>query len=296
MLTLVALKGILNNKVDKTWYDDIASLLWMMLSLNEQMSSKIISSTKLNLLDDHIKVFLRKYKEVFGMVVLANSKVGLKKIKFHAAKHCVFYIKRYGSGGNIFGGSFESALRSTVKEPTKRTSCWHDHLCKELASQQHNHFCVSESMLHNKESWDNFVSFTTRARKRWLDDGNEDSSITHKILPPGWIMHRPMFHLSKRGGEWSTFLGKSTFTKQVVYPNFVSKLEGDVFKSGEFKWVQASVDRADELGFIRVDVFCGAIIPTERVGNRSTDLFHCHPSFHSYPYLRRSWHDWAMIK
>jgi hypothetical protein len=197
------------------------------------------------------------------MVALANSKVGLKKIKFHAAKHCVFYIKWYGSSENIFGGSLESALKSTVKEPTKRTSCWHNHLRKELASQQHNCFCISESMLHNKESWDNFVSFTTRARKRPLDDGNEDLSIANTILPPGWIMHRPMFHLSKRGGEWLTFLGKSTFMNQVVYPNFVSKLEGDVFESGESKWVQASVDRADKLGFIRVDVFCGAIIPTD---------------------------------
>jgi hypothetical protein len=192
MLTLVTLKGILNNKVDETWHDNITSLLWMMLSLNEQMSSKIISSTKFKL-----KVILRKYKEVFGMVALANSKVGLKKIKFYAAKHCVFYIKRYGSSKNSFGGSLESPLKSTVKEPSKRTSHRHDHLCKELASQQHDHFCVSKSMLHNKELWDIFVSFATHARKRRLDNGNEDSSITHTILLPGWIMHRPMFHLSK---------------------------------------------------------------------------------------------------
>jgi hypothetical protein len=39
---------------------------------------------------------------------------------------------------------------------------------------------------------------------------------------------------------------------QVVYPNFVSRLEGDIFESGESEWVQASVDRADELGFSRV--------------------------------------------
>jgi hypothetical protein len=301
MLTLVALKGILNDKVDETWHDDIASLLWMMLSLNEQMSSKIISSTELDVLDDRIKVFLRKYKEVFGMVALANSKVGLKKIKFHAAKHCVFYIKRYGSSENTFGGSLESALKSTVKEPTKRTSRRHDHLCKELASRQHDRFCVSESNLHNKQSWDNFVSFTTRSRKRRIDVVNEESSVADTILPPGWTMHRPMFYLSKREGQWSTFLGKRTFMNQVVYPNFVSRLEGDIFESGESEWVQASVDRADELGFSRVDVFCGAVIPTERVGDRnmirqSTDLFRCHPSFHSYPYLRRSWHDWAMIK
>jgi hypothetical protein len=109
MLTLVALKGILQDRVNESWHDDIASLLWMMLSLNEQMLSKIISSTKLDLLDDCITVFLHKYKEVFGMVALANLKVGLKKIKFHASKHCVFYIKRYGSS-NFF-------LRKSRKRP-----------------------------------------------------------------------------------------------------------------------------------------------------------------------------------
>jgi hypothetical protein len=301
MLTLVALKGILHDRVDESWHHDIASLLWMMLSLNKQMSSKIISSTELDLLDDRIHTFLHKYKEVFGMLALAISKVGLRKIKFHAAKHCVFYIKRYGSSEIFFGGSLESALKSTVKEPTKRTSRHHDHLCKELANRQHDRFCVSESRFHNKESWDNFVSSTTRGHKRQLVDFDDDTSITDTILPEGWIMHRPIFHLLNQGGQWSTFLGKSTFTNQVVYPNFVSKMEGDVFETGEAEWVQAAVNRADELGFSRVDVFCGAIIPTERVGDRnmkrsSTDLFRCHPSFHSYPYLRRSWHDWAMIK
>jgi hypothetical protein len=301
MLTLVALKGILMDSVDESWHDDIASLLWMMLSLNEQMSSKIISSTELDLLDDRIHTFLHKYKEVFGMVALANSKVGLKKVKFHAAKHCAFYIKRYGSSENFFGGSLESALKSTVKEPTKRTSRRHDHLCKELASRQHDRFCISESRLHNKESWDKYVSSTTNARKRRLVDGDDNSLIVDTTLPPGWILHKPVFHLLKQGGQWSTFLGKITFTNQVVYPNFVSNFEGDVFDGGESEWVQASVDRAEELGFCRVDVFCGAIIPTERIGDRnmkraSTDIFRCHPSFHSYPYLRRSWHDWAMIK
>jgi hypothetical protein len=134
------------------------------------------------------------------------------------------------------------------------------------------------------------VSSTTHAHKRPFVDCDDDSSMADTILPPGWIMHRPMFHLLKQGGQWSTFLRKTTFTNQVVYPNFVSKLDGDVFESGEAEWVKASVNRADELGFSRVDVFCGANIPTDRVGDQnmnrsSTDLFRCHPSFHSYPYL-----------
>jgi hypothetical protein len=74
-------------------------------------------------------------------------------------------------------------------------------------------------------------------------------------------------------------------------PGCLSQQKEDVFESGEAKWVQASVNRAvDELRFSWVDIFCGAIIPTERVGDQnmsmsSTDLFRCHPSFNSYPYL-----------
>jgi hypothetical protein len=105
MLTLIALKGLLHERVDKSWHADITSVLWMMLSLNEQMSSPCISSSELELLDNRIKVFLHKYKAVFNLVVLTNSKVGLKKFKFHAPKHFLFYVKRYGSSENFFGGS-----------------------------------------------------------------------------------------------------------------------------------------------------------------------------------------------
>jgi hypothetical protein len=226
MLTLVALKGLLHDRVDVSWHDDIVSVLWMMLSLNEQMSSSLISSSELELLDDRIKVFLRKYKEVFGNVALANSKVGLKKIKFHASKHCVFYIKRYGSSYNTFGGSLESALKSTVKEPTKRTSRRHDHLCKELAARQHDRFCISQSRLEHKALWDDFVSRTTPVPKiRRIDCDATESSVS-TILPPGWTMHKPVFSLSKSGDQWSTYRGRMTFSNQVVYPNFLSSIKG----------------------------------------------------------------------
>jgi hypothetical protein len=140
MLTLIALKGLLQERVDVSWHDDIVSVLWMMLSLNKQMSSPCISSSDLEVLGRRIKVFLHKFKEVFGHVALANSKVGLKKIKFHAPNHFVFYTKCYGSSENYFGGTLESALKTTVKQPTERTSRRHDHLCKELAAQQHDRF------------------------------------------------------------------------------------------------------------------------------------------------------------
>jgi hypothetical protein len=111
-------------------------------------------------------------------------------------------------------------------------------------------------------------------------------------------MHKSVFFLSKNGHEWSTHHGKHIFANQVVYPNFVSSTAGDVFDNGEDIWVLKAVEKANELGFRRIDISCGASIPTEqaeRIGQTTHDLFRCHPSFHSYPYLRRSWHDWAMI-
>jgi hypothetical protein len=156
--------------------------------------------------------------------------------------------------------------------------------------------------MRNHPSLIQFSHQVGQCSKRQIDVANEESSIADTmILPPGWTMHRPMFHLSKRQGEWSTFLGEY-FHEPGCLSQLCLKVGGRyIFESGESEWVQASVDRADELGFSRVDVVCGAIIPTERVGDRnmsrqSTDLFRCHPSFHSYPYLPWSWHDWAMIK
>jgi hypothetical protein len=233
-------------------------------------------------------------------VALVNSKVGLKKVKFHAPKHFVFYNKRYGSSENTFGGTLESALKSTVKQPTERTSRRHDHLCKELAARQHDRFCISQSRIENSSLIDNFaLSISPDDNKRQRVEC-DDNNLMAAILPPGWTMHKSVFSLSKSGEQWSTHHGKHTFLNCVVYPNFVSSTPGEVFDSGEASWVLTVVEKADELGYTHIQVCCGAKIPTERVqqqsGQQTNDVFRCHPSFHSYPFLRRSWHDWAMIR
>ena len=195
MLTLVALKGLLHERVHESWHDDIVSVFWMMLSLNEMMSLPCISSSELIVLDNRIKVFLGKYKEVFGNVALANSKVGLKKVKFHAAKHYSFYMRRYGSSENTFGGSLESALKSTVKEPTERTSRRHDHLCKELAARQHDRFCISQSRIANSQLLDDFENRTRndrtrKDRKRQCIECEDQESMSTTVLPLGWTLHK----------------------------------------------------------------------------------------------------------
>jgi hypothetical protein len=153
---------------------------------------------------------------VFNFVALANSKVGLKKVKFHAPKHFVFYIKPYGSSENFFGGSLESALKSTVKEPTECISWRHDYLCKELANRQHNRFCIDQSRYNNRESMESFLSSTATKNKRQKIDCNDTVSDLDTIMPNGWTMHNSVFFLTKVGQEWSTHHGKHTFHNAIV--------------------------------------------------------------------------------
>ena len=136
MLTIVALKGLLHEKVPEDAHKDIIRLFWWMLVLNEMMNEKENTSSMLLLLHERIKEFLILYKKVLGPISSAVSSTGLRKVKFHAPNHAIFYVKHYGSSENFFGGNLESALKSTVKAPTKQTSRRHDQLAKELACRQ----------------------------------------------------------------------------------------------------------------------------------------------------------------
>jgi hypothetical protein len=68
----------------------------------------------------------------------------------------------------------------------------------------------------------------------------------------------------------------------------------DVFTDGEEEYIKLVSAYALNKGFKRIDCSCGASIPSSRGQER--DIFHCHPSFHSYPCLKRPWYDWVMVK
>ena len=145
-LTLVTIKPLLHEStMHPEWHGSIIRVLWMMLSLNEMMSLEAVTTSDLQLLDRRVEIFLQKFKGLFEIFALANSKVGLKKVKFHAPKHATRYIKRYGSSTNYFGGTLESCLKPTVKWPSELTSRRQDFLLKELAQRQQGRFSVAES-------------------------------------------------------------------------------------------------------------------------------------------------------
>jgi hypothetical protein len=78
-----------------------------------------------------------------------------------------------------------------------------------------------------------------------------------------------------------------------VYSNFVSKVDTDVFGGSEHEYVSNVAEYAHQKQFERIDCSCGASIPSSQGEQR--DVFHCHPSFHSYPYLRHPWYIGAMV-
>jgi hypothetical protein len=114
-------------------------------------------------------------------------------------------------------------------------------------------------------------------------------------MPSGWELHRAVFSLTRQDNEeWSTHVSGYTHLHRVVYPNFVSGRPGDIFDDGEDDYVKKLAVYSRDSGYRRIECSCGAFIPSTRGNER--DIIQCHPSFHSYPYLKRPWHDWAMVK
>jgi hypothetical protein len=93
MLTIVVMKALLHEKVPQDRHEDIIHLFWWMLVLNEMMNQKESTTSMLELLDERILQFLILYKKVLGPTSAAVSSTGLRKVKFHAPKHAVFYIR-----------------------------------------------------------------------------------------------------------------------------------------------------------------------------------------------------------
>lgn len=296
MLTVVALKVLLHNKLPLVKQHEIIQVFWRMLVLNDMMNLVENPESTVVLMEARIIEFLDLYRLVFGPISALASKTGLCKVKFHAPKHAPSYIRRYGASENFFGGNLESALKSTVKAPTKITSRRHEHLAKELASRQHERFVCRQSRIHNASLTEDCREKTSSdsKRQRRLRPVNDTASVaTDK--PIDWQLHTPVFSLSRQGEEnWSTHIRSYTHTHTVVYPDFTSKEDTEVFHGAEQAYVTKVAEYAKDNGFQRIDCSCGASIPSSR--GQQKDVLHCHPSFHSYPHLKRPWFDWGMVK
>ncbi|MEM7413841.1 MAG: hypothetical protein AAF389_00005, partial [Gemmatimonadota bacterium] len=85
----------------------------------------------------NIKIFLQNLQNVFGPWREIHSQCGFRISKFHALLHTDFYIRRFGSPLNYFGGHLESALKHIVKRPFKTTSHKHRRIGLDLVNKYH---------------------------------------------------------------------------------------------------------------------------------------------------------------
>jgi hypothetical protein len=128
---------------------------------------------------------------------------------------------------------------------------------------------------------------------RSVADNDDTSTGTER--PADWELHRAVFSLTRKDNEeWSTHVAGHIHPHRIVYPNFVNGRQGEIFDDGEDEYVKKLAAYSRECRYRRIECSCGAFIPSTRGNER--DIIRCHPSFHSYPYLKRPWHDWATVR
>jgi Plavaka transposase len=289
LVTLVAMKGMLSVRGKKTIESSFVKLIFMTLSLECALMMESYSTELLSRLDVIIPKYLDIYRRVIGPFRECYSRSGLRISKFHGLLHSTFYIRRYGNPYNYFGGFCESHIKSLVKKQTKNTSRRQDRLDLDLMNRQHESHVVSCSHdeLQKKGWFEMGIKQLSNIDTHNTEDKDEDSST--KSCEGGFRPHRTVFvGIRKRNTtHWHILHGDNTYN-QKVFP-VVSGTYGD-------EWVRSIIHFAmdtKDVHYDQIEFFFGCDIPSDSHGKH--DTLRCHPDFHSYPWQRRSWHDWIMV-
>ena len=131
----------------------------------------------------------------------------------------------------------------------------------------------------------------------WLPNPLSDHIMAREvgqrhIMPTSkrFIFSTPAFYMSKVNGAWHTLgTGMRLVSHQPIYPDLPGN-EGNLRVLRVIQHVQGlpSQEPLDTIAF------CYAChVSSSKPANH--DIFRCHPSYHSYPWSRRPWNDWAMI-
>ena len=109
LITLIAMKGMLSHKgLHPSLEAGFSSLIFMALCLECALTQESYTESDLSRLDQALTKFLTIYRSIIGPFRECFSRSGLRIPKFHGLLHSVFYIRRYGSPFNFFGGFCES--------------------------------------------------------------------------------------------------------------------------------------------------------------------------------------------
>ena len=287
LITLVAMKGMLHahGKSGKSQEAAFAKLIFMTLSLECAIMLESYPAELLSRLDTIIPKFLNIYRTVVGPFRECYSRSGLRISKFHGLLHSPFYIRRYGNPLNYFGGFCESHLKTKVKLPTKNTGRRQDRLDLDLMNRQHeSHVCEASEEKLRKLGW--FDS-----NQSPLKECNDDNKVAAGNADEcGFRPHKTVFGAERirHSTQWR-IVHEGTVYNQKIFPSVNGSYGND--------WVRSIIDFASsdkDAHFDQIDFFFGCDIPSDAEGKH--DTLRCHPDFHSYPWERRPWHDWFMVR
>ena len=120
---------------------DFTLLLWLGISMNDNLSQKVYTANCLSILSEHTVRFLTVTKALIGNQCKYSSSAGLRLVKFHGLLHYVDQIKKFGSPlSYYFGGFLESFLKDKLKKPSKRIN-------------GHLHRVQHDILILSQESW-----------------------------------------------------------------------------------------------------------------------------------------------
>jgi hypothetical protein len=289
LISLIAMKGMLlhGGQQHASIEEGFCSLIFMALCLECALTQSSYTDSNLSDVNKAVKKFLCIYRAVIGPFRECFSRSGLRIPKFHGLLHSAFYIRRYGSPYNFFGGFCESHLKSLVKGPTKNTSRRQDRLDLDLMNRQHEDMVCAAASTHLRDAkWWGEENNNSEALPRAMEDDESDGAGDGKGFKP----HKAVFRAERCAdrNQWRIMYNGIPYHTP-IYP-VISGQYGNT-------WVRALLDSAiqdPEYNFDLIEFFFGCDIPSS-VEGKHHDTLRCHPDFHSYPWERRPWHDWIMI-
>ena len=105
---------------------DFTLLLWLGISMNDNLSQKVYTADCLSTLSERTVRFwfLTVTKGLIGDQREYSPSAGLRLVKFHGLLHYVDQIKKFGSPMNYFGGWLFGIILEGQAQETKQENQW----------------------------------------------------------------------------------------------------------------------------------------------------------------------------
>jgi hypothetical protein len=103
---------------------DLTLLLWLGISMNDNLSQKVYTASCLSILSEYTARFLTVTKALIGDQCKYSLSAGLWLVKFHGLLHYVDQIKKFGSPLKYFDGWLFGIILEGQAQETKQESQW----------------------------------------------------------------------------------------------------------------------------------------------------------------------------